>query len=716
MRTVMWAELRMHPRRVLSAGVAVLMGVAFVVTGFGATETMKEFIRESVAARATKSDVVVSGDQGNPLSQKLPGAVRAVPGVQHSEPVYSTYKDLSFSDGRDFAQVISAPEDPRLQWMDVASGRMPRGSLEVAVDSGTAHDLKVSLGDSLSVPVTPPGTTDEAVQEAQDPTVHEEKVRVVGIVDFHLSPEVSGRTVLAWAADMVRWGDAMLKEIDVLAVPGTNPAVLREAIAQAVKAASPEMVNVRTGEEEAQKRANSLTGDVDVLGGFLLGFAGIAMLVAALVISNTFTIILAQRTRQLALLRCVGATRKQVFRSVVAESLAVGVVAALLGIATGAAFTAGGTWIVGLIWPDAATTPVLSLTGILVAFTVGVMVTLLSALFPARRSTRVAPLAALRPDTASQARRTSRLRIACGLLVASLGSALLFLGTQMESGGPGPAVLAGVGGGALALLGVLLVGPVLVPAVARLLGRPLHLTGPAGRIAVGNAVRNPGRASATCTSLLVGVCLMTMMTVGSACVTKIGNDELNSSFPVDLAIGTPMESTGLTKAKVQQIAQVEGIHAAAPVWRHTVKVKTPQGEVEMAGWAGDPTALATVIRTDKVPDPGTLLMTPDSIESWGMVEGQKVTVRNAGRSLTLTLREGIVSGVLLADEEMSKLATPAVPEQVWLRAEEGVKVADLEKNLRQAVKDIPGSEVMGALAERAVLDQVMSILLWIVTG
>jgi putative ABC transport system permease protein len=721
MRSVMWAELRMHPRRVLSAGVAVLMGVAFVVTGFGATETMKQFIRDSVAARATKSDVVVSGDAFDSLPEKLPEVVEAVPGVRHSEPVYRTFQEIGFPAGRDFVQVISAPEDPRLQWMDVSSGRLPRGTREVAVDSGTAQDLKISPGDSLSIPVETPGeptdgTAGETAQEAQEPTVHEEKVRVVGVVDFHLSPEVPGRTVLAVNADLIRWGHNTPQEVNVLGAPGTDPVALRESIAKAVEVFDSGEINVRTGEDEAQARADSLTGDVDVLGGFLLGFAGIAMLVAALVISNTFTIILAQRTRQLALLRCVGATRKQVFRSVVVESLAVGVVAALLGIASGMALTAGGTWAVGQIWPDAATTPVFSLTGILVSFAVGVVVTLFSALFPARRSTRVAPLAALRPDTASQARRTSRLRIAFGLLTGIMGSALLFLGTQLTSDGPGPGVLVGIGGGAFALLGVLLVGPVLVPAVARILGKPLNATGPAGRIAVGNAVRNPGRASATCTALLVGVCLMTMMTVGSACVTKIGNDELNSGFPVDMAVTTTPGSNKLTEAKIEQIAQVGGVDTVAPVWRHEVTLKTPQAEVRMSGWAGDPTEIASVTRNGKAPAPGTALMSSGNIKSWGLVEGQKVTVRNAGRSLTLTLRVISVEGLLLSDQDLSRLAPRIPPEQVWLRAENGVKVSDFEKDLRQVVKDVPGSSVEGPLAQRAVLDQVMSVLLWIVTG
>jgi len=717
MRTVMWAELRMHPRRVVSAGLAVLLGVAFVVAGFGATETMKGFVRDSVAARATRSDIVVSAGEFSTLPQKATAAVRRAPGVQYAEPVHKTFLDVALPDGRSFLQVMSAPADPRLRWVDVASGRLPRGASEVAIDSGTAEDQGLSPGDSLTV--SPNHLVDSPEGDGASRAPADEPVRVVGVVDFHLSPEIIGGTLLGLDADVARWGNGGLSEIDVLGVPGTDPASLREGITRTLTPLVPQDLTVRTGEEEAQARAEALTGDVDVLGAFLLGFAGVAMLVAAIVISNTFTIILAQRTRQLALLRCVGATRRQIFRSVVVESLAVGTVAALLGIATGVAVVVGGTWTIGHIWPDASTSPVLSPTGILVAFAVGVGVTLLSALFPARRSTRVAPLAALRPDTAARARRTSRLRIVAGLLAAALGTGGLCLGIQSSSapsGGPGLGVLVGIAGGALSLLGVLLVGPVLVPVVARVLGGPLRATGPAGQIAVGNAVRNPGRASATSTALLVGVCLMTMMTVGSACVTRIGNDELDSNFPVDMAVTTEESGNGVPEARIGQIAEVDGVEHAVPVWGHRVQLRFPNGTAELQAQAGDPRELASVVRDGKVPSDGTVLVSARIAEDLGMVEGQKATLTHGGSSLSLTLRTGNVEGLLLTDRNLARLATRSAPQQVWLRAEKDVKTSTLEKDLRRVVKDVPGASVEGILAQRATLEKVMSILLWIVTG
>ena len=284
-----------------------------------------------------------------------------------------------------------------------------------------------------------------------------------------------------------------------------------------VKAAE---LKVQTGAEYLADQRKQIKDALDTITNFLLGFAGVALFVGALVIANTFSILVAQRSRQLALLRCVGATRSQVFRTVIGEALLMGIVGGVVGVLGGGVFAfvlvqIGKGFKLGL--DEFAITP----TGILVPLAIAIAITLFAAFRPALRATRVSPLAALQPQLVPIAGRRASLPVLIGgAVLFAAGLAGLLYGAIKPGYTEATAttfVIVGIVGGVLNVVGVLMLGTVIVPALSRLVGViPARLGGVPGQLAVENSRRNPSRATATASALLIGVTLITMATVGAA--------------------------------------------------------------------------------------------------------------------------------------------------------------------------------------------------------
>ena len=774
MRRVVIGELRAHPRRIVAAGLAVMIGIAFVVVTIGVTQTMKGYLHRVVAVRATLSDVVVTTEE-LALPEAVVARVAALPEVDRAEPFRRGDVLVRWSDGDDRALVHSIPADERLRSVRVRDGRAPVHRNEVAVDARTADELGLEPGTSLDVvPVHLAGIREVGTEPGGDGRDSAgrsgaERLRVVGIVDTARMPHLSGgRRLLVGSDDAVRrWTGASLEEVDVLAAAGHTP----EAVAAAVRRVTGAGAVVRTGPEEAKALATRATGDVDIVGRLLLGFAAVALAVATIVVTNVFTILLAQRTRTLALLRCVGATRRQLRAGVLGEAAAVGSVASGCGLALGAALTAAATGATAALVPEAAgTRPVLPMWALAWSFVLGLGVTVICATLPARRATRVAPLVALRPDPAERVRVVSRLRLLVGALLFAGGAA------GVVGSIPDGRVLLGIVGGTVSLTGVLVTGPVLVPAVARTLGRPVRALGPVGRTAVGNAVRNPGRAAAASTALLVGVCLVTLMSVGAASATPAAGGEVVAPQPRDRVGSAPPDGQGVTEGVVRRIEALDGTAAVVALNAASVLV-TPSGRdgpgesVEVL--AVDPAGFARVLRTESPWPDGSLLVPRDAGELLGLPAtgpeaGRErdgdvaVDLRLPGRAGATAegpvVRRSVAAGdipfVLMARSDLdllvagadqdpraasggqrggavdpagsadgSRAASAADPgagdrpvTQVWIRAEDGADARALRDAVLRSVREVRGASIDGPLDQRADMAQVMQILLWVVTA
>jgi len=710
MRKLVAAEIRRGRRRVVAPAVAIVIAVAFVTLTLGATSAIKAALFRQVASRATLSDVVVSDSPSGRGSYPLPAAVAAriaaVPGVRTAEPVHSGLLQVTWSDGEDWTSLASVPAEPALRWMRSTAGRLPTGPGEVAVDDGTARDLALPLGTTLDV------RTDDG---------RAEKATVVGIVSTNGATAVGGlRTLVAAPAVAAAWTGGRPAEVDVLAAPGVGADALRDRIDAALTAAgvrgdSESALAVRTGAQEAAARTEEFSQGVDVLGGITTAFAGIALLVATIVIGNTFTAIFAQRARSLALLRCVGATRRQVFRAVLAETAAVGIVASFAGVLAGIGLIAVGVAVLSHFVPALAGAGLgLTPTMLGVPFAVGVLVSLVAALVPARRATRVAPLAALRPLDVAAARRVSRVRVVLGVLVVLLGVGGLALGAGPLSGQAG--LLVGMAGGAVTLLGMLLMGPVVVPVLVRLLGRTTGRWVP-GRVAVTNAVRNPVRAASTSVALFVGVSLVTMMGVAAGSASAATETVLQKDFPLDLAVAAPRGGT-LPASAVTGLGALPGTQAAVAVPGATVRVDAAH-QLDVVG--ADPAAFAAVWRDT---DPahglrdGVALVPWEGLEQLGAKGG--ATVRLPGLPALRVVRAEVPAAVVTTGDLARLRAGGATGgtgvRAVLLRARPDVVPSAYRTSVRQQVTGVPGTRTEGSITQRAEVDDAVSVVLRIVIG
>ncbi|WP_088321023.1 FtsX-like permease family protein [Kineosporia sp. R_H_3] len=734
MRAYLFSRLRLQRRAFTATGLAVALAVAFVVVVLGATATLKKFVEDGAAPRARVASVVAVTDFGDEQSVWPTDAqvtqIGRLPGVEAVSAVRRTNLQLGWPDGLTPTGVESLPGAPGLAWYTVVDGAAPAAPGEVLVDRRSAAELGVRPGDRLAV-------------GAREGYALPKSVLVTGLFRA-TGPQPTSRTVLAASADVATWGTAtddpdsapLVAEVDVLGAPGTDPQALVERVRGVVPG-----LDVRTGQDFVSEQVLQQTRDVDILGRLVLGFTVIALLVSAIVIANTFTILLAQRARELALLRCVGASVRQLRRATRVEAAVLGLGASLAGVAVGVVVLVGGVAVaesaVGLL---EGLRPVVGPGSLVPPVLLGLLVTVGAAVLPTRRATRVAPLAALRPDTAAQVRRTGRLRIAAAVLLGLAGGAALVvgLGLSQEIG-----LLVSAGGGVLLVLAVVLGSPVLVPFVTRLVGAPFARLGPVARIAVGNTRRNATRSAATSTALFVGVCLISVLTVGAATTTRAVDERLDTARPLDVALMTGAEytdkPTGFPAGLVTTVGAVDGVAGAVglrgvavTVGAAGAKAPTTGGDRQVTGLLGaDAAALRGVYRGD-LPLADDVVLVPDTMVVDGVTDGGRVVLHAGRRSVTVTAHVmPYLESWLVTPAALDRLGAGDATLALWARAAEGADPVAVTRDVDKAVRaaGLSGDGVtgsggvavidyfdQGSLAERASILQAMNIMLLVSTG
>ncbi len=514
MRSVLLAQLRASAARLVATTLAIVLAVAFVVATLVLGQTSRTTTLRAVGGQYAGVDAVVTSGTG----VRLPVAaeVARVPGVRAVDPLVSTGTQALLPDRRatQYVQVDSVATDSALRWQRLAAGALPTRAGEIALGTGSG----ARVGDA--VPVTGYGNGPPTVMP----------VTVVGLVDLRGDPSAASSARAFATYDQVHaWGGGDATELRVAGTSGTDRTALVAWLRRAL--GGPELT-VRTGGQAAAAQVARFTGGTDVLTAVLLVFASVAVLVAGLVIANTFAVLLAQRTRELALLRCVGATARQVRRGVLGEAAVSGAVASALGVLTGIGLAGVVSIVAGASSPVPLSGVVVPWYAVGLGLGVGTVVTLLAALGPARAATRVSPLAALRPvDPAPLRSRPGRLRLVLGLLLLGPGAALLALGATQAQ------LLVALAGGVLSALGVLLLAQRAIPPVVALAGRLAgRVGGVPARLAAGNAVRQPRRTAATATALVIGVTLTTAMLVGGASTRATATSGLTAAYPTDVVI------------------------------------------------------------------------------------------------------------------------------------------------------------------------------------
>jgi putative ABC transport system permease protein len=493
---------------------AVVLGIALVSGTYLLTDTINSAFDQVFATANQRVDAVVTptrlfGTNQNatpaPLSSAVLARVRATPGV--ADAAGSVFLPGQIYDKKDKPLVTNGPPmfiagttPARFNPFTYVQGHEPRGPREVSLDVTHADDAGFHLGDTVAL-------------SAEGP---QERFRLVGITKFGDQNSLGGAAVAIVqtpVAQRLHQLPNQYTQINVAAKPGVSP----QRLASAVRTALPRTYTVRTGAEQARSQAQDIKGAFGFLRTFLFVFAGIALFVGAFLIVNTFSITVAQRVRELALLRMIGASRRQVLWAVVGEALVLGVLASAVGFLVGFGLAPA---LRGLFKAFGADLPsagiVVEGRTIVVSLLVGTVITLLAALGPALRATRVPPVAALQEAASLPRGRAARWRTPLAAAVALAGVLLLCLGLFGSASGGSAAGLVGAGAGVI-FIGVGLLAAYIVPPLALAVGLPLErLRGVSGRLARENATRNPRRTASTSAALMIGVAFVAFVTIFAA--------------------------------------------------------------------------------------------------------------------------------------------------------------------------------------------------------
>ena len=549
--------------------VAIVLGVAMVSGTYILTDTIKAAFSTVFTEAYKNSDAVITGKSaisnstsGNgatvpSLPQSLLTRVRALPEVGAADGNVSDQAQLVGHNGkvisRGGAPSLAFSYDPagqRFNPMTLTSGNWPSAPNQIDIDASTASKEHYSVGDEIGV-------------VARGPV---RKFKIAGTVKYAGLSSLGGATLAVFTlptAQALFHKVGQLDEIDVAAAHGVSDTKLVDAI----KPLLPASAQVRTGQAQAQQATKDTAGFLNIFQDFLLAFGGVALFVGSFVIANTLSITIAQRTRELATLRTLGATRRQVRASVMLEALVIGVLASIVGLFLGLALAKGLNALFvsfGIDLPQTST--VFKTRTIIVSLVVGIVITLLAALRPAIRSTRVPPIAAVREGSVLPPGRFERYGAYPAIATISGAVALMLIGLLVSSLSTGLRLLSIGIGAVLVFIGVSMLAPRLVPPLVRVLGWPAtKIGGGAGELARGNSLRNPSRTATTASALMIGLALVTLVGVLAAGLRSRLEGAANQLFVADYAVTATNNFSPIGVASAGAIQGVPGVTVVSSV-------------------------------------------------------------------------------------------------------------------------------------------------------
>ncbi|MEU0914874.1 ABC transporter permease [Streptomyces althioticus] len=722
-----------HKGRMALSAVAVLLSVAFVCGTLVFTDTMGTTFDKLFAA--TSSDVTVSAKDasdggettsGNGKPPVIPAAVvdevRGAEGVKSAEgTVFSTSVTVVDGDKDSLSPTSGGPtivgswnrNDART--MEITDGAAPKGADQIMVDADTADKHDLALGDEIGV-ISALGTHTAKISGIADFTVTNP-----GAAIFFLDTVTAQRTLVGESG--------VYTNVNVTAAAGVSDDQLKRNVLTALGTD----YKVLTAKESADANKESVGDFMGVLKYAMLGFAGIAFLVGIFLIINTFSMLVAQRTREIGLMRAIGSSRKQVNRSVLIEALLLGVVGSVLGVGAGIGLAVGLMKLMGLMGMElstgdltiAWTTPALGLL-------LGVVVTVLAAYLPARRAGKISPMAALRDAGTPADAKAGRIRGLIGLVLTGAGGYALYLAGSADKATEGSLWL-GLGV-VLSLIGFVVVGPVLASGVVRVLGAVLlRAFGPVGRMAERNALRNPRRTGATGAALMIGLALVACLSVvGSSMVASAG-EELDKAVGTDFIIQNDQGQL-VTPEAVEAVRSTPGVDRITEYKWTQADFTTPDGKTsdDTAITAADPT-YATDLRVETVAGkledaylPDSMSVHEDYAKDHDVTLGSKIEVAfKDGTTGSLTVRaitssEGVVdAGAMYTSIDTLARYVPAdkmpLDQLVFVSAEDGHKDAAYAA-LKKSLDGFPQYQVRDQTDYKEALQDQIGQLLNMVYG
>ncbi|MFF9816370.1 ABC transporter permease [Streptomyces sp. NPDC014006] len=707
-----------HKARLLMTVLAVMLGVAFVSGTLVFTNTISGAYEKSSAKGFDHVDVAVRphsrADTGNTVSKraeltqaqldtsaKVPGASSAIGVVQGFTAIADRHGKLIGGGFRSEGGNYWGAKDPRYPLVE---GHAPTGTNQVLIDEKTAERAGYEVGDTVRISVDGPVLTPA----------------ITGIFTTDDGNVAAGGSLALFdtATAQRLFGKAgTYDEIDVKAAPGTSQAALRAALD---KALPKDAVETTTGEQLADDQAQMISAQMGGMQQALLVFAGIALFVGTFIIANTFTMLVAQRTKELALLRAVGASRRQVTRSVLIEALVVGAVAGVAGLVAGIGIGAGLRSLMGTFDATVPDGPlVISPTTVVTALVVGVLVTMLAAWLPARRAAKIPPVAAMSSVHAKATTKSLVLRNTIGALFAAAGVAVVLAATSMDA----DAAQAPMGLGAVLLItGVFVLTPLLSRPLIAAAAPVLRAFGVSGRLARQNSVRNPRRTAATASALMIGLTLITGLTVmaGSlqTSIDKMASAAIRADYVVSMANGNE-----LSPAVEKKLRTTEGVTDVSPLRNAPSRI---DGQTEyLTGVDGAAIGKLTNLKTDDgsfAVGGDKVVVDKDTATSHGWRAGSGFTVHyEDGKAQRLTVAgvyEGndMIRGIMLDTAAL----TPHQPAdagdmQVMVKTADGAS-GTAKDRLVKALGDNPAIRIQDKQDVSDEIAQIFTLMLNMLYG
>ena len=640
MRRVALRGIRARRLRTVLTAVAIVLGVAMVSGAYTLTDTMRGAADSlskasydgtaAVVSAKTPFEVQTDDDSVRPtIPASTLAQVRATPGVEHAVGSITNEARIVGADGDvvgtgPYFGIGLDPEAGKLSPFRLKEGHFATGSGEVVIDAGTAEREGYAVGDRIRV-------------QARGP---QRSAEVTGIATFGDVDSIGTATFALFdleAAQRLYGKEGRYSEI-LVAGPDSVRGALREGLGDSLA--------VQTAERHDRFTLDGLREFVSFLKVFLLVFGGVAVFVGAFTIFNSLSITVAQRSRELALLRALGATRRQVLRSVVAEALLVGSIASAIGLAAGLGLAKGLSSILSATGVDLPQTgTVFSARTVIVSLAVGILVTVLASLGPALRATRVSPVTAMREGAEIPPSRIGRRAPLYAAIVGALALGVLGLGLF----GPGidaEGRLALLAPGALLLfVAVALISPRLVPGLASVLGRPgARIAGVAGGLARRNAMRNPGRTAVTAAALMIGIALVAFSAVLGAGIRESTKGALAEQVRADYVLVGQDGWSAIDPEAVATAAKVPGVRVAAGITQDRGRAFGKEVLVDGV----DSAAISRVLSEDALADvgPGRAVVTEEYADDHDLSIGDPLGVTSP-RGEHLRLR---VAGISTPDK------------------------------------------------------------------
>ncbi|HEU5152989.1 MAG TPA: ABC transporter permease [Iamia sp.] len=556
-----------HKLRTLFTALAIALGVGFMAGTFVLTDTMQKAFDELFSDIGADIDAVVQGkapfeadtQQGDTARPDIDAAlvddVRQVEGVAEAEPVVFTLAWVLDADGDTIAQG-GAPSFgtnwtgvPEIDVFTIEEGEPPTGATGAVLDEATVDKAGFAVGDQFQVQTTS-GVVDLTLQ---------------GVVTFGETGSLAGASIVALdtpaALDLFSTS-GKVQNISVVGDDGVSQQQLVDRIADVL----PDTAEVITGEQSIDDQTESIQEGIGIFRQVLTYIGLISLIAGAFLIYNTFGIIIGQRLRELALLRALGSSRRQVLTSVLGESVITGVLASLLGLVGGIALAYGMLALLsafGLELPD--TLPVVTPRTIITSLVVGVGITVFSSLAPAIRGSRIPPIAALREQAVESPGR-STVRLVVGVVLTLIGVGSMVAGATSGEVAPAASGMIGL------FAGVIVLGPFLVPVLVGVLGFPLRVLGLPGALGRDNSRRNPKRSASTAAALMLAVTIITFIAVSTLSFTSAFNSSTDKLLLADLEITSGFVPT-LGPALVDTLAEQPEVGAVTGVQQGSIEIE-----------------------------------------------------------------------------------------------------------------------------------------------